>query len=175
MPKRFIARLFSRQKAAFREHVLDALALHRRGEARTDDPRLMDLTVRMELRWRAREIHPWDRDLPPSRAARKLAQQTLKDTEAALERLFNACPDVDIIELSVVEPDRDGNRRIMFGTVRRDEFTQWHPLSTDMRLRLVGLHYRLVDEELQLLPSDRLAEEQTSISNSFQSDLTKHH
>jgi hypothetical protein len=175
MLRKLIATLIRRQKPAFRDHVLEALALHRRGEARTDDPQLMDLTVRMELRWRAREIHPWDRDLPPVRAAQKLAQQTLKDTEAALERLFDACPAVDVIELSVVEPDRDGNHRIMFGTVRRDEFTQWHPLSTDMRLRLVGLHYRLVDEELQLLPADRLAEEKASISNSFQGDMSKHH
>ena len=89
----------------------------------------------------------------------KLARQCLSDTEAVLERLFEKCPDVDVIELSVIEPNPDGNRRVLFGSVRRDEFAQWHPLSTDMRLRLVGLHYRMVDEELEFFPPERFAGE----------------
>jgi len=160
-----------------RANAIKALALHVRGEARTDDPLLLDLTVRLQMRWRARELHPWDRDLSPERAARKLAQQTLNDTEAALERLFKACPDVDVIELSVIEPNPDGNRRMIIGTVRRDEFTQWHPLSTDMRLRLVGLHYRLVNENLEPLPAERFGEKQesTPIASGFSGDPTKPH
>jgi hypothetical protein len=155
MLSRLVKGLIRRRQPLLRDKVVEALALHRRGEARTDDLQLMDLGVRMQVRWRAREIHPWDRDLPPARAVRKLSQQCLSDTEAALERLFEACPEVDVIEVEVVEPNADGERRVMFGTVRRDEFAQWHPLSTDMRLRLVGLHYRLVDEHLELLPPER--------------------
>ncbi|HUN57003.1 MAG TPA: hypothetical protein VMU41_02725 [Candidatus Binataceae bacterium] len=177
MLRRLFRGLGKRRQLKLRESADKALALHLRGEARTDDPQLLDMTVRMQMRWRARELHPWDRDLPPARAARKLAQQTLSDTEAALERLFSACPDVDVIELSVIEPNPDGNRRVMFGTVRRDEFTQWHPLSTDMRLRLIGLHYRLVDENLEALPAERFSEEQdsTPIVSGFGGDPTKPH
>lgn len=152
-----IRRLFTTRKAGqMRDAVRWALALHLRGEARTDDLVLIDLSVRMQLRWRAREIHPWDRDLPPSRAAKKLAEQSLADTEAALERLFSACPDVDVVELSVMEPDGEGDRRIIFGAVQRNEFQQWHPLSTNMRLRLVGLHFRMVDDHMDPLPPERM-------------------
>ena len=95
-------------------------------------------------------------DLCSSRAAKKLAEQSLADTEAALERIFSACPDVDVVELSVMEPDREGDRRIMFGAVQRNEFQQWHPLSTNMRLRLVGLHFRMVDDHMDPLPPERM-------------------
>jgi hypothetical protein len=177
MLRRLFRGLGKRRQLRLRESAGRALALHLQGEARTDDPQLLDMTVRMQMRWRARELHPWDCDLSSSRAARKLAQQTLSDTEAALERLFEACPDVDVIDLSVIEPNRDGNRRVIFGTVRRDEFAQWHPLSTDMRLRLVGLHYRLVDENLEPLPADRFSEKQdsTPILSGFSGDPTKPH
>src|SRR5271163_1017765 len=177
MLRRLFRGLGKRRRLRLRESVTKALALHSRGEARMDDPILMDLTVKMQMRWRARELHPWDRDLSPARAARKLAQQTLSDTEAALERLFEACPDVDVIELSVIEPNPDGNRRVIFGTVRRDEFAQWHPLSTDMRLRLVGLHYRLVDDHLELLPPERFKNgaDGPAVVSGFGGDVTKAH
>jgi hypothetical protein len=155
MLSRLVKGLIKRRQPLLRDTVMEALALHRRGEVRTDDLQMMELAVRMQVRWRAREIHPWDRDLPPGRAARKLSQQCLSDTEAALERLFVACPEVDVIEVEVLEPNADGERRVMCGTVRRAEFAQWHPLSTDMRFWLVGLHYRLVDDHLQLLPPER--------------------
>src|SRR5271169_6385536 len=141
MLRTLVERLIRRRAVQVRAKVGEALALHRRGEVRIDDPQLLDLTVRIQVRWRARELHPWDRDLSGDRAARKLARQCLSDTEAVLEGLFEKCPDVDVIDLSVIEPNPDGNRRVLFGSVRRDEFAQWHPLSTDMRLRLVGLHY----------------------------------
>ena len=176
MLRTLVERLIRRRGATLRAKAGEALALHRRGEVRIDDPQLMDFTVRMQMRWRAREIHPWDRDLPPDRAARKLARQCLTDTEAVLERLFEKCPDVDEIELSVIEPNPDGNRRVLFGSVRRDEFAQWHPLSTDMRLRLVGLHYRLVDEELEFFPPERFAGEgRTPGVNEFDGNTAKPH
>src|ERR1700722_10280603 len=153
MLSRLVKGLIKRRQPLLRDTVMEALALHRRGEVRTDDLQMMELAVRMQVRWRAREIHPWDRDLPPGRAARKLSQQCLSDTEAALERLFVACPEVDVIEVEVLEPNADGERRVMFGTVRRDEFAQWHPLSTDMRLRLVGLPYRLGGDPLEVVPA----------------------
>jgi hypothetical protein len=176
MLRRLVERLIGRRTPALRESVRSALELHRRGEARTDDPQLLDLTVRMQVRWRARELHPWDRDLPPDRSARKLVRQCLSDTEAALERLFLKCPDVDVIDVSVIEPNPDGLRRVMFGSVRRDEFAQWHPLSTDMRLRLVGLHYRLVDDELEALPPKKFSESGGAAgANDFGGDVTKPH
>ena len=169
--------LIRRRPPLMRDTVVEALALHRRGEARTDDLQLMDLAVRMIVRWRAREIHPWDRDLPPARAARKLSQQCLSDTEAVLERLFVACPEVDVIEVEVVEPNADGERRVIFGSVRRDEFAQWHPLSTDMRLRLVGLHYRLVDDNLELLPPEQFKNgaDGAAVVSGFGGNATKPH
>lgn len=159
MLRRLVKGLIKRRKATVRDTVVQALRLHLCGVPHRDDPKLMDMTVRLQVRWRARELHPWYHDLP-DQAARELAQQTLSDTDTVLERIFAACPDADVIELTVIEPNPDGNRRVMFGTVRRDEFAQWHPPSTDMRLRLVGLHYRLVDEKLEPLPAERYSEGQ---------------
>jgi len=175
MLSRLVKGLIKRRHPLLHDTVAEALALHRRGEARTNDLQLMNLAVRMQVRWRAREIHPWDRDLPQARAARKLSQQCLSDTEAALERLFVACPEVDVIEVEVLEPNADGERRVMCGTVRRDEFAQWHPLSTDMRLRLVGLHYRLVDDHLELLPPERLKNgaDGAAVAGGFGRNFTK--
>jgi len=69
----------------FRRNVGDTLALHRRGEVRNDGLKLDGVSSHLEIRWRAREIHPWDRDL--LRGGRKqaaFAEQALADTEAAI-------------------------------------------------------------------------------------------
>ena len=52
----------------------------------------------LQLEWREREIHPWDRDLPPSRQGELFGEQALQDTDAALIRLFQRLPEIEQIE-----------------------------------------------------------------------------
>jgi hypothetical protein len=52
-----------------RKGLGNALALHRRGEVRSDGLVLLDASVKLTVSWRVRGIHPWDRDLPEERIA----------------------------------------------------------------------------------------------------------
>jgi len=133
----------------FRSNVEDALALHRRGEVRNDGLKLDGVHSHLEIRWHAREIHPWDRDLlRGSRKQAAFAEQALADTEAAILRLFEKLPHVDVIELSVLEPASE--TLIAAGTVHRSELSgrRTHLLSVGMRLRDIGVQYDLAAPEM---------------------------
>ena len=132
----------------FRRSVEDALALHRRGEVRRDGLNLDGMSSHLKIRWRARDIHPWDRDiLRGSGRQAAFAEQALADTEAAILRLFERLPHVDVIELSVLEPSSE--TLIAAGTVHRSELTarRTHLLSVGMRLRDIGVQYNLAAPE----------------------------
>ena len=95
----------------------NALALHRRGEVQSDGLSLLDVSIKLTVNWRERDIHPWDRDLPEAQAAPRLLDQTLHDTEDAVERIFAAFPEANTLELSVFESDPTSNRVLMSGLV----------------------------------------------------------
>lgn len=118
-----------------------ALALHLRGEVRRDGLNLTTATTHLEIEWRARDIHPWDRELlSPSQRARAFVEQALADTEAAIYRLFSALPEVNLITLKVRE--QESERLIISGRVlRRDILAQDQELSIGMRLRYLGVTY----------------------------------
>jgi hypothetical protein len=132
--------------------IEQALALNRT-EVRPDGLRAEKTSLRLTISWRARNLHPWDLDLVGDRRARKLVQQTFLDTEAALERLFKLLPEVDVIDLTVLETDARRHGILMSGSIVRREFEAWHPSSTLMRLKLIGLNYNLVNLHLQPLDS----------------------
>lgn len=127
---RHFALVFARKRLRCR--VMRALALNRRGEARRDTLSLSRFNNRLEIEWRAREVHPWDRDLPPARIAQLFAEQCLDDTHAALERLFSALPEIDIIEFKVMHPV--SGMLIMAGDVTRLEIRAVKAHSSGMRL-----------------------------------------
>ena len=132
----------SRQGAArFRRRVVKALALHKRGEVRSDGLSLSCCRNRLEVAWHARDIHPWDRDLPPERAAQLFAEQCLEDAGAALERLFLSPPEIDVIEFKVLQ--KDSTKPILGGTVTRAEAKTASSSSPGMKLKQLGARYRL--------------------------------
>jgi hypothetical protein len=128
-----------------------ALALHRRGEVRADGLTLLDVSMKLTVSWRARDIHPWDRDLSEERAATRLLDQTLHDTEDAVERIFLFFPEANALELSVFDNDPDSDRVIMAGLVARADLGRCTSSSTAMRLRMLGINYRLVDQRLEAI------------------------
>ena len=135
-----------------RRAVEKALALNRRGEIRSDGLRLVKMHNRLEIEWRARNVHPWDRDLPPKQRLPMFIEQSLADTEAAVSRLFDTFPQVDVIELRVLEPASE--TAIMEGTVYRSAINKDRRLlSVKMRVLELGINYRLVGSHFQSLNS----------------------
>jgi hypothetical protein len=145
----------------FRRSVADALALHRRGEVRSDGLKLDGMSSYLEIRWHARDIHPWDRDiLRGSRRQAAFAEQALADTEAAILRLFERLPHVDVIELTVLEPTSE--TLLAAGIVHRSNLgaRRAHLLSVGMRLRDIGVQPHVAAPERchpsPLLPAGEL-------------------
>jgi hypothetical protein len=138
----------------YRRNLDRALALHLRGEVRRDGLTLKNACNRLEIQWWARDIHPWDRDLPSEKEASLFAEQTLADTEAAIFRLFEALPQVEVIKLSVLGPKSE--TPIMSGTVHRSTLSTARRglMSIGMRLMDLGVCYHLSGWEFQSLDSD---------------------
>lgn len=112
--------------------IRQALALHLRGEARRDGLTVDNVSSRLDIRWRARDIHPWDRHR---------ARYEREVIFAEVVRLFERLPQIDVIDLSVVEPASE--TLIAAGTVHRSDLSAPRPRlsSVGMRLREVGIRY----------------------------------
>jgi hypothetical protein len=125
----------------YQRNVKRALALHLRGEVRRDGLTPIGVTTHVDIQWHARDIHPWDHDLL-SQTQRALAyvQQSLSDTEAAICRLFEALPQVDVVTVKVL--DRTEERVIISGSVSRLDFAaRDEHFAIGMRLLYLGLSY----------------------------------
>jgi hypothetical protein len=142
-----------------------ALALHRRGEVRSDGLDLLEASVKLSVSWRARGIHPWDRELPEQRTAGQLLDQTLHDTEDAVERIFAAFPEASTLELDVFENDPSSNRVVISGAVDRSDVGRCDSSSIAMRLRMLGINYRVENRRLEVLKVVMLPSDQPQISS----------
>jgi hypothetical protein len=131
--------------ASVEQIVRRALSLRPRGAILNDGLILNNLicSVRcLKLEWRARDIHPWDCDLPLAEQAELFSRQALQDTDAALIRLFQGLPEIEQIEFQVLKPEGFGDV-ILTGTVDRDRvLASERPLSLRMRLLNLGVTYQ---------------------------------
>jgi hypothetical protein len=127
---------------SYRRKIRQALALYGRSEVRRDGLAADHVCSRLEIRWRARDIHPWDRHCTRDEREALFIEQALADTEAAVLRLFERLPHIDVIELGVLEPTSEV--LIVSGTVHRPAPNATRPplLSVGMRLRELGITYR---------------------------------
>jgi hypothetical protein len=125
----------------YKRNIKRALALHRRGEVRKDGLTPISATTHCNIEWHARDIHPWDRGLlPPAQRAEAFVRQSLTDTEAALCRLFEALPQVDVLSVKVF--DCTAENVIISGSVSRGDFAaRDQHLAIGMRLLYLGLVY----------------------------------
>ncbi|HUK37265.1 MAG TPA: hypothetical protein VLV86_25290 [Vicinamibacterales bacterium] len=130
---------------AHQRTVRRALELHRRGEVRPDGLEASKMCTRLDIQWRARDVHPWDRDLSQARRARLFLDQSVADTEAAVRRLFAGLPHVDRIDVSVLGP---GDAVLITGTVQRSSLAESEGfISPRMRLQELGLTCHIFDSE----------------------------
>lgn len=99
--------------------ILTALALHTRGEVRNDGLSLIDAVNTLEITWHARDIHPCDRsrNLTGEQQAQLFLDRTLADTDAAIQRIFAALPQIDAMKLRVLA--ENSQKLLIFGTVSR--------------------------------------------------------
>jgi hypothetical protein len=134
-----------------RRKVIGALEVNRRAGVRNDGLSLKRMRNRLEVEWQARGIHPWDRGLPPEREAQKFVEQCLEDVDVALSRLFATLPDTDEIVLRVLDPT-SGNP-IVAGTVTRTEAAAASAGSVGMKLKSLGLVFRLANWQFESLGS----------------------
>ena len=131
----------------WRRAILASLALHRRGEARSDGLGLVSARANVEICWRARAPHPWDCDSDGLLQTAAFTSQAFDDTESALCRLFEAVPGAESIDLKVL--DQDGQRLIIEGRVFRRDFQEMlssHIQSVRMRLIRIGVRDYLSNE-----------------------------
>jgi hypothetical protein len=133
-----------------RRSINKALALGRY-DVRKDVLVPAQASFRLAVSWRAREVHPWDRDLSGDRRDARLVEQTFRDTQEALQRLFTILPEVDCIDVNVLPADTSKQEPLIRGSVARTEFETWKPASIAMRFRLLGLRYNLVGSRLEPL------------------------
>jgi hypothetical protein len=103
------------------------------------------MSVRVE--WFARDVHPWDSDLPEKRKAELFAQQCLEDVDAAIPRLFDQLPEIDVLEIEVLE--RSSKNKIIGGVVHRSDLATQVGSSLGMRLKTIGINYRCEDLRLE--------------------------
>lgn len=149
---RFLEKLSAGLRARWMcRSIYRALALNRY-EVRPDGLCPERMSFRLVISWRARQIHPWDSDVAPERKALRLVEQTFSDTEAALEQLFMALPEIDTIDLTVLEADARKHGVLMSASISRRGFEICQSPSSAMRLRLLGVNYNLVNCRFEPLP-----------------------
>ncbi len=127
-----------------RRRIQQALELERRGEARRDGLQLDSMEHRLEIQWRARDVHPWDRHLPWDERHRRFVEQSLVDTEAALSRLFEASPEIGVIDFRVAEPT-SGATMLSGEIVRADFENARSSPSVRMRLSEMGVTFESLE------------------------------
>ena len=125
---------FLRKYGWHRRRIEDAL--EPRGEARRDGLLLTGMQHRLEICWQARDVHPWDRHLPPAARHATFIEQALLDTEAAIARLFESLPEIDVIDFRVTAPRTDAT--MLSGAVQRYDFYNVRP-SPSVRMRLTEM------------------------------------
>jgi hypothetical protein len=124
----------------YKHRINDALALQERNEVRSDGLALHSTRNRLEIRWRARDVHPWDCGLSAREKERAYFRQLMEDTEAAVVRLFERLPEVDEIDLKVL--DLQSETILVSGTVQRVSLTSCSECAPSVRMRLTFLGVR---------------------------------
>jgi len=142
----FVARL----AVAMSRYCLDkALRLPPRGGVRNDGLHIEAVNQRLSVAWNARGIHPWDLDATYEAKTVKFMEQFLADTETAIDRIFQALPQINEIVVTVRKPDT--GEVLAEGTVERVSKAKPVLSSTRMRLLARGMKFFMDDKHGQRL------------------------
>jgi hypothetical protein len=86
-------------------------------------------------------VHPWDFCLLTGEKESAFLGQLMEDAEGALMRLFERLPEVDEIDLAVIDPQADNV--LLSGTVQRSALARPCDHTPSVRMRLAFLGVRL--------------------------------
>jgi hypothetical protein len=140
-----------RERRRLRHRVLKTLRLGSRGAACEKGLPLHRLSTRLVVEWYARDVHPWDRDLPQAQRTTRFVEESLKDTVEAIWRMFERLPEIDAIDLRVLEPNHP-HKALLAGTVFREDVNAAGSCqSPAMSLKTLGVKFRLADGGLEPL------------------------
>jgi hypothetical protein len=148
--RRWLGRLVeTRERRRLHTRMKRALQLRPRGGCAQDHLTVTRISTQLEVEWCARDLHPWDRDLPAIRRNELFLEQCRHDTLVAVQRMFEQLSEVDVIDIRVLEP-LPSARTLLAGTVSRDDLTAatTRPRSTRMVLKLIGIHYEAAEQVL---------------------------
>jgi hypothetical protein len=122
---------------SFKDRIQEALALQNRHEVRSDGLMLESLCDRLEICWGARDVHPWDQGFSFEYREATFFRQLMEDTEAAIIRIFEQLPEIDVIEVKVFGLQSD--KLLLSGTVLRSSLTNSQDRIFSVRMRLASL------------------------------------
>jgi hypothetical protein len=127
------------RRRKLRNRVMKALAPAPRGAIANDRLRLRKTSLSLKVEWQARDVHPWDCDLPAWRKTEVFTVGLISDTVAAIRQAFDDLAEADTIQIRVVHPN-EPDRTLLAGTVRRDDLnTALGSASPAMSLMLLGV------------------------------------
>jgi hypothetical protein len=116
-----------------------------RGGVANDVSLLREMSLSLRVEWYARDLHPWDRDLPVERRAELFTAELLADTVVVIRQIFERLAEIDTVQIRVLEP-AEPHKTVLAGTVCRDDLdATWGCPSPAMSLKLLGLEYRVSD------------------------------
>lgn len=144
----------SLMRQGIRSLVNRSLALWPRGGVANDRLLLHKLSGQLQLDWHARAVHPWDRDLPTYRQLEAYFEQAVADTDLAIRRIFQRLPEIDVIEIRVLDT-QDPTKIMLAGVVtREDALAADLSYSPKMRLKMMGIQYaKIIGPCLESVPA----------------------
>src|SRR5260221_11329896 len=110
----------SLMRRGIRSLVNRSIALWPRGGVVNDRLVLHKLSGQLQLEWHARAVHPWDRDLPTFRQVEAYFEQAVADTDFEIRRIFQRLPEIDVIEIRVLDTP-DPEKIIFAGDFLRED------------------------------------------------------
>ncbi len=149
---RLIARLIQAHKRRqMWRRLTRALGISGRAGGAGTSVSLASLSTHLDVEWYARDIHPWDRDLPIERKAVLFAKGSLAHTVTAIRRAFERFPEVESVQIRVLDPRKPHGLLFAGSVFRGDLASVPQNLSPAMTLKLLGIAYRLIDGVLEPL------------------------
>jgi hypothetical protein len=119
--------------------------LARRGAVANDWLQLRQTSLTLKVEWQARDVHPWDGDLPADRRAELFTTTLMADTVVAIRQMFEGLAEVDVLQIRVLAPN-EVEKTVLAGTVCRDDVDAAQACSSPaMRLKLLGLQFSLAE------------------------------
>ena len=141
-------------RRGIRSLVNGSLALWPRGGVANDRLVLHKVSGQLQLEWHARAVHPWDRDLPTCRRVDAYFEQAVVDTDFAIRRIFQRLPEIDVIEIRVLDT-QDPAKIMLAGVVTREDALDADLFSSPkMRLKMMGIQYaKIIGSCLEFVPA----------------------